>query len=80
MGLFGNLLGTIMGGTKKPTVPTWNDVTLGASQSAAISANTAALPGAENLATQTNAFNQQQITSMLNSVIPGFSQIGRAHV
>ncbi len=78
MGLFGTALGTILGGASKPSVPNWNDVTLEGAQAKSISANTTALPGIENIAKQTNAFNQDQITAMLEKVIPGWSQTAGA--
>lgn len=57
----------------KPVVPNLPTVSLAGEQQASIAANQAALPGAEALASSTNAFNQQQLTQMLNTMIPGFS-------
>jgi hypothetical protein len=57
----------------KPQIPTLPTVSLSDMQGKSIAANQAALPGAEALATSTNAFNQQQIQQMLNTMIPGYS-------
>lgn len=63
----------------KPTIPEFIKTDLGAEQSKAISENLASLPGAENLASQTNQFNINQIQSMLRQVIPGYdSMVGGA--
>ena len=57
----------------KPVVPNLPRVSLAGEQAASIAANQAALPASEALASSTNAFNQQQLTQMLNTMIPGFS-------
>ena len=57
----------------KPVVPTWNPVTLQGAQANATSANEANLPGIESLVGTTNQFNASQMTSLLNSVMPGWS-------
>ena len=75
MGLFGNLLGSVLGGGSKPKVPAWNNIDLGAEQQKAITANAAALPGAEALVSAANQFSQDQITKMLEQAIPGYSNI-----
>ena len=63
----------------KPVVPTWNPVTLQGAQANATAANTANLPGIENLVGSANQFSAAQMTSLLNSVMPGFSSsIGQA--
>lgn len=76
MGLFGDLVGKVLGGfAQKPKVPTYQPISAGGSAAEAIAANTANLPGAENLASQYNLFNQQQLSQLLNTVIPGYSDI-----
>lgn len=59
----------------KPVVPNLPRLNLGTEQQTAIAANEAALPAAENLVAGTNAFNQDQITKMLNATIPGFNEM-----
>lgn len=75
MGLFGNLLGSVLSGESKPKVPNWNDVSLPEEQIKAIAANRAALPGAENLVSDVNRFNQDQIKRMLDTAIPNFDAL-----
>lgn len=75
MGYAGNLFGDLFGGTRKPVVPPWKDINLATEQGKAISANEAALPGAEALVSASNAFSQDQITKMLEQAIPGYSSI-----
>lgn len=75
IGLFGNLLGTILGGGGKPTVPDWNEVSLAEEQIRAIEANQAALPGAESLVSETNRFTQDQIRKMLQLAIPNYDSL-----
>lgn len=76
MGLFSDLVGKVLGGyAQKPKVPTYQPVSAGGSAATAVSANTANLPGIENLSSQYNLFNQQQLTQMLNTAIPGYDQI-----
>ena len=79
MGLFGDLVTGALGGfSSKPSVPSWKSVTLGGTsgaQSEAIASNLSNLPGAEDLAGQVTQFNQDQITKMLEAVIPGWSGI-----
>jgi hypothetical protein len=67
MGFLSSIFGS------KPTVPTYTPVSLADSQSQSISANQAALPSAEKLASGVSQFNQDQLTQMLNSIMPGFS-------
>lgn len=57
----------------KPNVPAAPIVNLGDSQKNAIANNTAALPADEALVSKSNQFSQQQITQMLQSIIPGYS-------
>ena len=64
-------LSSIFGG--KPSVPAWNNVNLDEQQTKAITANQASLPGIENLATGVDTFNEQQLTDLLNKVMPGWS-------
>lgn len=75
MGLFGNLLGNVLGGGGKPTVPDWQNITLADQQLKAIDANAAALPKAEGLVGEANRFSQDQIRKMLEMAIPNFSEI-----
>ena len=62
----------------KPSVPNAPTVDLAAQQQQAIASNQASLPQAEALTGQANLFNQQQITQMLNSVIPNYSGISQS--
>jgi hypothetical protein len=57
---------------KTPSVPTYTPVDLGQSQAKSIASNTAALPGIESLVSSSNAFNQDQISKMLEKFAPGF--------
>jgi hypothetical protein len=66
-----NFLQSIFG--KKPNLPAWQSLDLGTEQQKAISANTAAMPGAEKLVAESNLFSQQQTDQMLQGAIPGFS-------
>lgn len=59
----------------KPSVPKLPQLDLGQQQQRAIDANTAALPGAENLVSQANQFSRDQITQMLKQVIPNYDQM-----
>lgn len=58
---------------KKPGVPNYTPVDTQAAAATAIRGNQTNLPGAENLAASTNAFNQDQLLSMLSKSIPGYS-------
>lgn len=63
----------------KPNLPQFQQIDLGAEQAKSVTANTSNLPGLENLASQTNQFNINQIQSMLRQVIPGYdSMVGGA--
>src|ERR1700744_3226326 len=75
MGLAGNLLGNLLGGTSKPSVPAWQNISLPQQQAAAIAANTAALPGTEALVSSSNQFSHDQISKMLEQAIPGYNSI-----
>lgn len=57
---------------KKIDLPAWNSLTLGASQQGAIADNQAALPGAAELASQTNLLNQQELDKILENQMPGY--------
>jgi hypothetical protein len=70
---FGDMLGNLIAG--KPSIPAWTDVNLGTEQTKALSENTASLPAAENLASQTNTFNMQELQSILTSIIPGYKDL-----
>lgn len=65
-----DIIGGLLAG--KPNIPQFTPTDLGAEQSKAIGENIASLPQAENLASQTNQFNINQIQSMLRQVIPGY--------
>ena len=64
-------LNSIFGST--PKVPTFKPVDIGQAQKSAIGENTAALPGAESLASSATTFNQSQIAKMLEQNDPGFA-------
>lgn len=72
-GFGSDILGSLIAG--KPSIPAWKTIDLGEQQTKAIAENTAALPALENLTTQTNTFNMQQLQSMLKSIIPGYDSI-----
>lgn len=72
-GFGADLLGGLISG--KPTIPTLTTYDLGDEQSKAIAANAKNLPAAENLAANVNNFNENQIQSMLEKAIPGYSNI-----
>lgn len=59
----------------KPTIPAFNQIDLGTSQQKAIKNNISALPGAEELATQTDQFGLDQVEKMLSQTIPGYDAI-----
>lgn len=74
------LIGTAIAGAlgafgDKPKVPQFKPVDANAEQLAAISGNTAALPGAEALASGVNTFNQAELEKMLAVALPGFQNI-----
>jgi len=75
MGMFGDLLGAVLGGASKPKVPTFKAIDPGAEAGKAIASNLSNLPAAENLATETSTFNQQAIQKMLEQAISGYSGI-----
>jgi hypothetical protein len=76
MAVLGSLLKNAIGGyAEKPRVPNFEAVDANAEQLAAIAGNQAALPGAQKLAEQTNAFNIDQLQKALASIIPGYSSI-----
>ena len=64
-------LQSLFGG--KPSFAPWQNITTQGSQSAAIQNNLGALPQIEQLATGVDAFNQQQITQLLNNIMPGWA-------
>lgn len=66
---FKDLLGT------KPVVPTLPGLDLSTEQQKALQANIKAIPGAEQIASQVDLFNQQQIDKMLENVIPNYKSI-----
>lgn len=57
----------------KPTVPTLPTLNLGTEQQLATQGNLNELPGAEQMVGKANQFNRDQITQMLQSIIPGYS-------
>jgi len=67
MGFLGDIFGS------RPSVPEWTDYSLSEAQQQSIDYNLAALPGSERLALSTTSFNQQQITDLLNKMLPGWS-------
>lgn len=76
MGLFGSLVTSALGGfPEKPKVPDWKDISLATEQGKAIDANLAALPGAQDLVSRANAFSQDQISKLLQNVIPNYSAL-----
>lgn len=69
MSFFTDLVG------KKPTVPTLPTLDLGTEAGKAIAANQKNLPAAEQLTSEANQFSRDEITKMLNQIVPGFSGI-----
>lgn len=59
----------------KPVVPTLSTLNLSTEQQKALTANLQALPGSEQIASQVDLFNQQQINQILESVIPNYQAI-----
>lgn len=74
----GSIMGSIIRGDTRPKVPPLKAIDAGQEQQKAIKNNLAALPGAENLVSQTNAFTQQQIQQMLESAIPNYNELTNA--
>jgi len=68
----GGFLGALFG--DRPNVPKWNNISLDQMQGQATRANQAAMPGLENLAKGFDAFNQDQLTQLFNSLMPGWSK------
>jgi len=60
---------------RKPTVPQLPSLNLQTEASKAIAGNVANAPAAEALVSQANTFTQQQIQSMLEQAIPGYSSL-----
>lgn len=80
MSVLGALVGGAMGafGTK-PIIPELPTLDTAKEQQLATQGNLAALPGLENLASQTNKFNQQQVMDLLGEILPGFrGELGTA--
>lgn len=73
LGLGLDTVGSLIAG--KPDLPSWMNISPAEQQTQAIQENTASLPALETLAGKSNQFNINQIQSMLNQVIPGYSQI-----
>lgn len=71
------LLPQIIGGLlkEKPKVPKYDPVNLQDSQADAIGANLANFASASQLASQTNAFNQEELLKSLRKMIPNFDEI-----
>lgn len=69
----GGFLSDLFG--SKPVVPNLPQLDLGTEQQKALAANVAAIPQAEQIATQVDLFNQQQIDQMLTNVIPNYAAI-----
>ena len=67
MGLLQSIFGS------KPSVPKVPPLNLQTEQARAISGNTQQLPGAESMVSQANQLSREQITAMLESVIPGYA-------
>jgi len=68
-----SFLDTLVGA--KPVVPTLPPLDLGTEAGKAIAANQKNLPGAEKLVGAANQFSIDQITKMLESVVPGYSKM-----
>lgn len=68
-----DIIGGLIAG--KPSIPAWKTIDLGEQQTKAIQENQNSLPALENLASNTNSFNMEQLQSMLKSIIPGYDAI-----
>jgi len=60
---------------EKPDVPRFKPINVQEEQQKAISGNIKALPELTELGSNVNAFNQQQLTDMLEKAMPGFSEM-----
>lgn len=69
------VLGSLFGSGSKPNLPPYLAVDTTQEQANAISGNARNLPAAQQLASQVNTFNYDQLQAMLGKSIPGFSQI-----
>jgi len=69
MGFLSDLFGS------RVNVPKYKPVDVAESQAKGIAGNLAALPQAQELATKTTEFNQASILKMLETAIPGYSDI-----
>lgn len=74
MGLLSDLFG------KKPKVPSFNEIIPEEQQKKAIAGNIAALPGAQDLASKVDLFNQDQLEKMLERSLPGASGQIRSNI
>jgi hypothetical protein len=68
----GSILGSILGKQKAPQQATYTPVDPQAVQKKAIEGNLQNLGQAQNLASQTNNFNQSQANSLMEQAMPGF--------
>lgn len=71
----GSILGGLLRGDTRPKVPPLKTIDAGQEQVKSINNNLNALPEAQNLVSQTNAFTQQQIQQMLESAIPNYQEL-----
>lgn len=71
----GSILGSIIRGDTRPKVPPLKTIDAGQEQVKAINNNLNALPEAEQLVSQTNAFTQQQIEQMLERAVPNYQEL-----
>jgi len=68
-------LNSALGGKRQAKVPRLPPINIDAEQNAAIGANQRALPGAEQLGTSVNAFNQAELDRMHELALPGYERI-----
>ena len=68
----GSILGGILGKQKAPQQATYTPVDVQAVQKKSIEGNLQNLGQAQNLASQTNSFNQSQANSLMEQAMPGF--------
>ena len=70
-------LSSLFGGTV--SLPAWQNIAPSDAQASAIAGNISQLPQAEKLASGVDTFNEQQITQLLNNIMPGWSgMVGQA--
>jgi len=68
----GQILGSVLGKQKAPQQASYTPVDPAAVQKQTITGNLQNMAGAQDVASQTNSFNQSEATRLLESAMPGF--------